>query len=393
MAEIKGTTQNDTLNGTDNDDILRGYAGDDLFSAGYGYDTIDGGDGFDTVDMRFYNGEVRVDLASGRVKFPGDGADLYETWTSIEGVRLGNGNDTIIGSDASEYLVADANDSSTNNGNDTVYGGGGDDVIDGGWGFDYLDGQAGQDTVDYTFFSDSSGTTYDMEKGIVYFTPTYSAGDNHDVIVNFENLIAGGGDDAVIGTEQANIITGGKGDDTVYAKGGTDTFVVNDTRAQILVESNEDGSIFIMSADGNDLLNSVERIQTNDATLAMSNDPVADQAYRIYKAAFDRIPDETGLGYWIRQMDQGMTVEEVAARFMISDEFSSLYGRDVSDQHLVTALYENTLGREPDQDGFAYWEEQMAQGLSDVEVFTLFSESEENQNNVRPMIDDGIWFV
>jgi len=393
MAEINGTANNDRLVGTSQDDVMRGYAGDDLLDGGYGYDTLDGGEGFDTVDMTFYRNDVHVDLASGNVHFPNDNSERYERWISIEGVRLGAGNNTIVGSDASEHLVSDANGTNVTNGNDTIYGGAGDDVIDGGWGFDCLDGQEGQDTVDYSFFIDSSGTTFDMESGKVYFTSTYSEGSQHDVIVNFENLIAGGGNDTVIGDHQANKIMGGKGNDWVDGKGGTDTFIVDDTRGQIGVSARADGFIEVMSADGADLLTNIERIQTNDATLALLNDPVAAQAYRVYKAAFNREPDEAGLGYWVRQMDQGNTLEEVATQFMDSGEFAELYGRDVSDQALITAMYNNTLGRAPDQAGFAYWESQIEQGMSEASVFTLFSESAENRENVRPLIEDGIWFV
>ena len=59
--------------------------------------------------------------------------------------------------------------------------------------------------------------------------------------------------------------------------------------------------------DGEDTLVSVERLVFSDVTVALDLDGVGGQAYRIYKAAFDREPDSGGLGYWIAQMETAWT--------------------------------------------------------------------------------------
>jgi len=124
----------------------------------------------------------------------------------------------------------------------------------------------------------------------------------------------------------------------------------------------------------------------------LDTDGVAGQAYRIYKAAFDRNPDTGGLGYWIAQMDKGMNVVEVAARFIDSDEFRVLYGSKPSNAEFLTKVYSNVLDRNPDQAGLAWWVSEMSTNPTKTwqKVLADFSESAENQANVATLIANGI---
>lgn len=124
----------------------------------------------------------------------------------------------------------------------------------------------------------------------------------------------------------------------------------------------------------------------------LDTDGVAGQAYRIYKAAFDRNPDAGGLGFWIAQMDKGMDVVEVAARFIDSVEFRSLYGQQPSNAEFLTKVYSNVLDRTPDQAGLAWWVNEMNTNPTKTwqKVLADFSESAENQANVASFIANGI---
>jgi Ca2+-binding RTX toxin-like protein len=80
MAEINGTSGNDTLNGTGDADVIRGLGGDDTINGGGGDDTLEGGDGVDT-----FTGGAGNDFINGRFGhndvaiFSGNRADyLYE---------------------------------------------------------------------------------------------------------------------------------------------------------------------------------------------------------------------------------------------------------------------------------------------------------------------------
>ena len=124
----------------------------------------------------------------------------------------------------------------------------------------------------------------------------------------------------------------------------------------------------------------------------LDTDGSAGQAYRIYKAAFDRAPDTGGLGYWIAQMDNGMGVVEVAARFIDSSEFRELYGQNPSNAEFLTKVYSNVLDRMPDTAGLDWWVNEMKTNPSKTwqKVLADFSESSENQTNVAAFIANGI---
>lgn len=124
----------------------------------------------------------------------------------------------------------------------------------------------------------------------------------------------------------------------------------------------------------------------------LDTDGNAGQAYRIYKAAFDRTPDSGGLGYWIAQMDKGMGVVEVAARFIDSSEFRELYGQNPSNAEFLTKVYSNVLDRTPDTGGLEWWVNEMNNNPTKTwqKVLADFSESSENQANVASLIANGI---
>jgi Domain of unknown function (DUF4214)/FG-GAP-like repeat len=134
------------------------------------------------------------------------------------------------------------------------------------------------------------------------------------------------------------------------------------------------------------------RFRVSNENIATDINGVAGKAYRIYKAAFDRTPDTGGLGYWIAQMDKGMDVVEVAARFIDSPEFRSLYGTNPSNAEFLTKVYSNVLDRTPDEAGLAWWVNEMKTNpaKSWQKVLADFSESTENQANVASLIANGI---
>ena len=69
--------------------------------------------------------------------------------------------------------------------------------------------------------------------------------------------------------------------------------------------------------------------------------------------------DKSGLGYWIGQMDRGMNLQEVSARFIDSNEFRSLYGSNPSNAEFLTKVYQNVLGRQPEAEGYNWWLNQL----------------------------------
>jgi hypothetical protein len=147
-----------------------------------------------------------------------------------------------------------------------------------------------------------------------------------------------------------------------------------------------------------DRLTSVERIKFADKSIAFDVDGNAGKVYRIYKAAFGRDPtqgDLTGLGYWISQTDNGMSLLEVSARFIDSSEFTRVYGLNSSNSDFLSKLYRNILGRNPDQIGFGWWLDQLNTNPEKTrrKVLADFSESPENKQSVATLIGNGISYA
>lgn len=108
---------------------------------------------------------------------------------------------------------------------------------------------------------------------------------------------------------------------------------------------------------------------------------------RLYQAYFLRIPDTAGLTYWINQKLAGVTLAEISNTFSTVTEFTTMYNIN-TDTEFVKLVYQNVLGRQPDDSGLSYWvNDRMGQGESRGTVMIGFSESDEYKattlNNIR----------
>jgi len=214
------------------------------------------------------------------------------------------------------------------------------------------------------------------------------------------DLIQGGaGNDVLHGLAGNDTFNGGFGDDRLEGGDGSDTAIFQLARSNYVVTIL---SITLVTAsvtsqsgnDGSDTLYGIERIHFSDSAIALDITGVAGQAYRIYKAAFDRIPDVGGLGYWIAQMDSAMDLIEVSARFVDSKEFRDLYGTNPTNAQFLTKLYQNVLGRAPEATGYNWWLNELNTNpaKNKAKVLADFSESPENQTGVASLIGNGITY-
>ena len=142
--------------------------------------------------------------------------------------------------------------------------------------------------------------------------------------------------------------------------------------------------------DGVQTVRNPFRIDFTDLTLAFDMEGNAGKAYRLYRAAFDRKPDSAGLGFWIAALDGGAPIEMMAEGFIKSVEFANLIGSSPPNAHILTAVYRNVLHRAPDEAGFAYWLNQMDNGVSVQRLLIDFSESAENKQQVASEVALGI---
>ncbi|GGF57198.1 hemolysin [Paracoccus acridae] len=238
---LYGGDGNDTIFGGAGDDTLDGGNGDDMMMGQDGVDVFRGGAGSDTVDFSRESPfqllvNLETNVASG-------GTASGDTFFSIENLIgsddridrfIGNadanhfrgqgGGDYFNGRDGNDLLDG-------GNDGDIIYGEGGDDTVIGGAGQDYLDGGSGIDTVVYE--GSSAGVRIDLADGSARGGdadgPVQIVGRGtvirHDILVGFENAVGSVFDDHIIGTDGANVLSGGSGNDTLSGGEGRDTLM------------------------------------------------------------------------------------------------------------------------------------------------------------------------
>jgi Ca2+-binding RTX toxin-like protein len=141
-----------------------------------------------------------------------------------------NGNDILDGTAEWDFLLGQGGNDTLNGlaGTDYLDGGSGDDVMNGGdgddifigdaevpLGHDTMDGGSGSDTVYYNQVS--TQFTVDLAAGTVRLldgTP--------DTLRSIENIVTGDRNDEIMGSDAANVIDAGAGDDEINGGAGDD---------------------------------------------------------------------------------------------------------------------------------------------------------------------------
>jgi Ca2+-binding RTX toxin-like protein len=227
-----GSEGDDLINGGDGDDTALMGAGNDTFvwNPGDDNDTLEGQAGFDTLRFSGANAAENIDIAAngGRVRFFRNVAnvvmDLNDT-EAIDFAALG-GADTVVVNDLSGTDVTQINL------NLAAVGGGGDAQADSV----ILQGTAGNDVVLPS--GGPGGVTVNGLSAQVNVVGSEPANDQlvvnalaGDDVVDATNLAAGGvqfrtdggdGDDVLLGSAAADVMTGGAGDDVLIGGPGLD---------------------------------------------------------------------------------------------------------------------------------------------------------------------------
>ncbi len=215
-------------------------------------------------------------------------------------------------------------------------------------------------------------------------------------------LNAGAGVLPLVGELYADTITGGCNNDVLIGLGdddilhgcdGLDTAVYSDARANYAVARNGEGWMVtdLVNAGGRDTLTGVERLQFADMNLALDLMGSAGQAWRLYASAYHQTPDAQGLGVWITALDNGITLDQMAAALMTSPAYMAVHASSETHAQFVAGLYNDVLGRLPESGRLDFWLEQLASGaLTKSQVLVLFSESVEHMAQVAPQLAGGI---
>ncbi|MEO0993577.1 MAG: DUF4214 domain-containing protein [Pseudomonadota bacterium] len=211
----------------------------------------------------------------------------------------------------------------------------------------------------------------------------------------FEDAVIGTDEDDAIGTLGSDdIIIASPGSDLINGGAGNDSVDYQTSRDALGVRLASDGTVMIEKPDGGtDTLRAVERVQFEGGALLydiLGEDTAF--AYRTYAASLGRTPDEGGLRFQLGLLEDGLSRMGLAQTFVDSLEFETLYGEDPTAEVYVDALYTNTLSRDGDAEGRAFWVEAISTGgLSRADMLVAFAESAENVARTADDIDNGVF--
>lgn len=199
------------------------------------------------------------------------------------------------------------------------------------------------------------------------------------------------GGSALAGSDDNDVLRIRSGDNTFDGRAGIDTAILPGLRSAYTLGF--DGARLTLDGKVASVrLDAVERVVFADQAIAFDIDSVAGQSYRLYQAAFDRTPDQEGLGFWMAAMDRGLSLLDVAAYFVASAELAGKYG-ELDDDAFVEIIYRNVLHREPDASGLTFWQEYLEGGGTRATLLMSFSESAENQQQTLSAIEQGIVYL
>jgi hypothetical protein len=181
-------------------------------------------------------------------------------------------------------------------------------------------------------------------------------------------------------------INGSSAIDTVSFSGAFDQYVRSGSLESLVSQD------LVARRDATDELSGVERLIYTDVALALDIEGDAGLAYSLY-GVLDRAPDLEGIGFWMADLDAGVSQVVVAQGFIDSAEFVADYGADLTDEQYVADLYQSFFDREPDAQGFEFWVSQLQSGSMDfAEVLIGFATSLEYQGLIAGDIANGIQY-
>ncbi|SDC82621.1 DUF4214 domain-containing protein [Belnapia rosea] len=449
---LLGGPGNDTLLGGDGDDSLNGEGGLDSLDGGAGADslrhltgraTLDGGDGNDTIDA-FDSATIRGGLGDDQIVMAAGSPEMRFV---VDG---GGGNDNISAVDAAAAQaslsggIGDDSIESGDNGRYVLWGGAGNDTLSGGAGIDVMVVDLPRHLLALTASTGAGGSVV-SPTGVAYsplsLSGSISHGSETDRFSGIESIHFADGrlvfdaGDPIGQVTRMYLAALGRAPDTLGLNGWSSYVESGHSIADL-------AGAFVSSAEFNARYPAVSN--SGFVTLLYQNtlgrEPDAgglagwtsymDQGHsrvelltlfsesaehysrtaslwtngiwdmdetgaavaRLYYAALGRAPDAGGWQGWTDYVKGGHSLSELAAAFPASAEFQARYP-SVDNAGYVRLLYENTLGREPDQGGYDGWLGYMNQGHSRVELLQLFADSQEFIHRTLPLIDGGITFV
>lgn len=212
-------------------------------------------------------------------------------------------------------------------------------------------------------------------------------------IITGEGVIEGSSSpDVLIGDDESNFILGFQGDDQISGEGGNDILIGGNGFDNALFSGGISSYTMRLSADyceitdrrpfsdGTDQLVSIEKISFSDNQLYLQNfnrvidleqSQISDLS-ELYIAYFNRAPDALGLSFWGTSYSNGLDIRDIANLFGSSEEAQTTYPTSVPNREFVGTIYDNVLGRSPDEGGLVFWVDALDDGAVAKEQLILY---------------------
>lgn len=136
-----------------------------------------------------------------------------------------------------------------------------------------------------------------------------------------------------------------------------------------------DGSTLTYSWSGNNLMSVTASAQT-------VADDDSNFAYRIFDAAFDRIPEPTAIANYLAALKNGVSRSAIAQLVYSSAEYTARGVQAMSNTEFAAFLFQSVLRRTGSSGEIAYWSDTISNGMSRSEVLLFFAESAEHKSYI-----------
>ena len=440
---LYGDDGNDNI-GVGVGDTAYGGAGNDRFAPDdrqtfeTGRTLIDGGNGTDTLSLDFVvpfrvvldeidatvhvnilNVEVVTLGSGGWVVNGGLGAYRIDGGSDADSIYGGAGADTIDGHGGADELYGGKGDDSLSAGFGAVFidGGPGDDTLEGYAGAGTLIGGAGLDTAAFTGearhdfvvtpteggwlvtnpASPSFGSLYLQSVEILRFADGTVALDPITTTVmdgtqQADSLAGGAGEQLITAFGGNDTLTGGAGSDTLDGGVGADTAAyagfAHDYALAVTVGA---GTVAGGREGGADTLTSIENLQFLDGVLTFDTGSTAAQILRLYDSFLGRAPDAAGFQSYLRFVGAGHSFPDMANNAAASPEFANATAA-LNDTQYITYVYEHSLHREPDPGGLQNYLNALHDGsLTRTSMIVQAAESPEHIALTAGVVGQGLW--
>ncbi|UWR24446.1 DUF4214 domain-containing protein [Sulfitobacter sp. S190] len=270
--------------------------------------------------------------------------------------------------------------------NDMLSGAAGDDVLRGADGADTLTGGAGDDVlygdvVPISSLGDVAGQVYRLYQATLDRAPDAAGFQDWA-----ERLFEGTHDleqlaEGFVASQEFQSVYGALSDtdfvDLLYQNVLERAGSVDEISAWVnqLVGSLVPSEVVLRFSESSEFVSGSRR-DAAQAAEAASAPAWQDDVFRLYQATLDRAPDADGFLGWAAQLAGGQTYLDAVAGFVGSAEFQATYGT-LPDGEFVDLLYQNVLGRGADDAGRQGWLDVLADGGTRAEVVRGFAQSDE----------------